>query len=491
MSYDLGKLALLAPAGTVLFCLVLWRPLVGFWLLGGSVSLDYLLAVAGYSTLGALSVGRLSILCLLGAAIVRRFARPVRVPPAVGWLFFWTAVWAVVFCCSAVLAFQPSLTYNLVITGVFTATLPFIMHTLVRTPVQLRRLLWAIALGISLSGLIGVLHFTGALPSVSLEEAADLGDVRGKALAISGRGGEDALQRFSGPMRNPNGFAITLLGAMPLLCFFLISRISLWQRLTAGVALAACGFSLMLTASRTGILAFALFLAVAAALVVRATGRRRWVILGAGGLLAVAFVGAVMMTGGLLQRLGNALPGSEDNSVSARYSVFLGGVHAVLAHPLLGLGPNNTRVANFNGWGLPAHDAMAGVAGELGLLGVAAMLGMVWQTFALLIHTVKQRAPEEIALTNLGRLLQAWLILILIQGFGNNIYGDRAFWLVLGLAAVYYQVRLDSSRAAAGAKRLPLRRAPSRSDLRVGSSHATARPRPSVGAGVALRPPGG
>ena len=173
---------------------------------------------------------------------------------------------------------------------------------------------------------------------------------------------------------NPNGLGFVIIMTLPLLHLLIkpdtVARRFLW----GGVASAMC-YALVLSASRSGFLAF-VFLCLF--VIWRSKYRAA--------LLAAALVGAViaftLMTG--LQRgrylsiVSHDAPGAA--TAEARITGVIGDFEVSLRRPLFGHGLGTSREANahFRGEDLPSHNLYTEAAEELGYIGLALLLSLIW-----------------------------------------------------------------------------------------------------------------
>ena len=323
-----------------------------------------------------------------------------------------------------------------------TALVPFIIWTHVRTPAHFRQLLWAIGLGTALSAAIGLLQFAGKVPVVTQQDVEETEDTRGRVIETE-EDGNITGRRFAGVCRNPNSYAMLLMGGIPTLFYLAMTR--RWP-VVAAPALLACIAALWLTMSRTVIFSFMLFLPLVIYWLWKAgllTGRRCIV----GGLVAVAAYSTFSIAGGSLPNRLLAIAGSRrDASTEARFQVLGGGLRAFIENPITGVGLDDMSKSGYNPSGNAAHDALSSILGELGGLGTVAVLGLIWQTFVLL-RAVEWKARENPKLLELIIFLKAGLVAKFFEGFGHSVYDDRYFLIYLGLFAALYQIVVATTSA--------------------------------------------
>ena len=190
-------------------------------------------------------------------------------------------------------------------------------------------------------------------------------------------GNWESMDRLAGSpydIINPNGLGFVIIMTLPLLHFLVKPDTTVRRILWGGVACAMC-YALVLSASRSGFLAL-LFLSLF--VIWRSKYRTP--------LLAAAAVGTViaftLMTD--LQRerylsiVSHTAPGAA--TAQARISGVIGDFEVSLRRPLFGHGLGSSREANvhFRGEDLPSHDLYTEAAEELGYIGLALLLSLIW-----------------------------------------------------------------------------------------------------------------
>ena len=173
---------------------------------------------------------------------------------------------------------------------------------------------------------------------------------------------------------NPNGLGFVIIMTLPLLHFLVKPDTTLRRLLWGGVACAMC-YALVLSASRSGFLAF-VFLCLF--VIWRSKYRAP--------LLAAAVVGGViaftLMTGLQRERYVSIFSHHAKGSATAeeRINGVIGDFQVSLRRPLFGHGLGTSRVANanFRGEDLPSHDLYTEAAEELGYIGLALLLSLIW-----------------------------------------------------------------------------------------------------------------
>jgi hypothetical protein len=431
-----GKLALMFSAGGILAGLSWWRPMIGLSAYLASVGLDYLLAVIGFNTSGLFSIGQGMLVILVMISAVRWITNRTAVPVGTRKLFWRISLLLGAIWASAICGVWPEHSFFKALVLSATATLPLVLFILIDSTARLELLIWAVGLGVALSGAVGCLQYAGVLQTIGSEERATADDARGAATVYRANGGGVVQgKRYAGPTNNPNGFGVVLMGGIPPLFYLMSSQRAWLKRILALSALCVCGFALLLTMSRTHILGFFIFL-----ILVTLLDRQRnvvamlcgWCLLLMGGAV---FIFALFQIEGVGDRLLAGLNGG-DNSSDTRQAVMLGGLKAWAANPLLGIGLNNTEVAGFNPTGNASHDIVSTLLGELGGVGTLAFIVVIAQAFRLLSPV---RIASELGLDSLERVsafTKAALFACLLIGLGDPVLDGRALWIWIGIGTV-------------------------------------------------------
>src|SRR6266404_3051008 len=173
---------------------------------------------------------------------------------------------------------------------------------------------------------------------------------------------------------NPNGLGFVIIMTLPLLHFLIKPDTTARRILWGGVACAMC-YALVLSASRSGFLAF-----VFLCLFVIWRSKYRAPLLGAaviGGIIA-----STLMTG--LQRerylsiVSHDAPGAA--TAEGRITGIIEDFEVSMRRPLFGHGLGTSREANahFRGVDIPSHNMYTEAAEELGYIGLALLLSLIW-----------------------------------------------------------------------------------------------------------------
>ncbi len=173
---------------------------------------------------------------------------------------------------------------------------------------------------------------------------------------------------------NGNGLAFVIVTTIPLLQFIVRPNTALRFALWSAVAVAMC-YALVLSASRSGFLAL-VFLCLF--VIWRSRHRVAW--------LLVAVVGAVLAVASMsdlhrdryLSIVSHQTKSSE--TAEGRINGVIADFEVSLRRPLFGHGLGTSREANwhFRGTAVPSHDLYTEAAEELGYVGLALFLALLW-----------------------------------------------------------------------------------------------------------------
>jgi putative inorganic carbon (HCO3(-)) transporter len=173
---------------------------------------------------------------------------------------------------------------------------------------------------------------------------------------------------------NPNGLGFVIIMTLPLL-HFLIRPDTTARRLLWAVAACAMCYALVLSASRSGFLAF-----VFLCLFVIWRSKYRAPLLAAGVIGAI--IAFMLMTDLQRERYVSIFSHHAKGSQTAeeRISGVIGDFEVSLRRPLFGHGLGTSREANahFRGADMPSHDLYTEAAEELGYIGLALLLSLLW-----------------------------------------------------------------------------------------------------------------
>jgi len=249
-------------------------------------------------------------------------------------------------------------------------------------------------------------------------------------------GNWEYMDRLSGSpydIINPNGLGFVIIMTLPLLHFLIKPDTTMRRFLWGGVACAMC-YALVLSASRSGFLAF-----VFLCLFVIWRSKYRAPLLGAaviGGIIA-----STLMTG--LQRerylsiVSHDAPGAA--TAEGRITGIIEDFEVSMRRPLFGHGLGTSREANahFRGVDIPSHNMYTEAAEELGYIGLALLLSLIW-SFLRACQKARQMVNAASAtderLRFLHRVADSLLVVVAVDLFFSFAsFGlSEPYWYFIG-----------------------------------------------------------
>ncbi|HKC74484.1 MAG TPA: O-antigen ligase family protein [Chloroflexota bacterium] len=272
--------------------------------------------------------------------------------------------------------------------------------------------------------------------------------------------------RASGTFEQPNPFAGYLNLTLPLLFAGVVTGVPLIGRLR-GTALVLLSAAVLLSVSRAALLA-----SLAAAMVIVAVHLRRARALVAVGVLTLfaLTVGTVfgLVPASLIDTIATALglnnvdvknPTPLTWPVAERLAHILAGLHMFQKHPWLGVGIGNYPVVYpayqiapvwKNALG-HAHNYYINVAGEAGVVGLAAFLILLVSAFAIVVYLYRRAADPLARTLALGTL--GVLVTVAVHSFFDDIFVhamEAQLALVVGIATVACRLSVEKPSAISG-----------------------------------------
>jgi len=335
----------------------------------------------------------------------------------------------------------------------------------IRTPTQLRAVIWTVVLAGALMGLVSVWqelthsyhHTLGGLAQV---------DSTGFNIG-TGVSGKDVRPRLAGPIGEKNRYAQVLLVLLPLALSRIRAEPDRKLRLLAAGCAGLILSGVVLSFSRGAAVAALILVLVSAAL--RLISLRQLVAILVVVATLVALVAPDYVT--RLQSLGNAdaalSPQSSgvDQAIQGRATENIAALAVFRDHPVLGVGPGqffsrysaqygNALDLRFLEQNRRAHNLYLEIAADTGLLGLGAFLTIVLVTLVSLRRLTVRARVRRPDLASLGNALLASVIAYLASGLFLQLAYQRYFWFLIALAnsAVWLL-----GREAACDQRTPLR----------------------------------
>lgn len=231
--------------------------------------------------------------------------------------------------------------------------------------------------------------------------------------------------RLKGPIggiyENSNDLAVAVVLALPFCFAFLLRARGPFRKVALGMVMVVMTFTVFLTASRQGLLAFIVSMGVCL-WEFAVKGGRRYLLVTAG----IVALGAVVLAGGKMrQRFGSTFD-PEENQMSAygstemRWEMLRKGLMLTLEHPLFGIGPGNFK--GTSGVWSEAHNSYLEMSSEGGLPAFILYLMILWRAFA------NVRATKRLVRGQVEELLFAGALHASLAGFVvGSFFGSVAF----------------------------------------------------------------
>jgi putative inorganic carbon (hco3(-)) transporter len=294
--------------------------------------------------------------------------------------------------------------------------------------------------------------------------------------------------RLAGPIGDPNYFAQILLALVPLGLLRFFGERTMFLRLLAAGATGLIAFALTLTFSRGAGIAFLVVIVLMT--VFRYVSVAQLIVVVLGLVLLLNFVPAYKERVATLGNIaGGASGGSDgaDQSVRSRSTEMKAAAYVFIDHPLLGVGPGSFPLyyqEYARRVGLDVHEAagsgarrgeearreshsmLLSIAADLGLLGLASFLAIVYLTFRRLNRSRKRWLRSHPEAANLAASFMLALAAYLTSGLFLTLAFERYFWLLVALAGSAAALDLRGEEAVEPARERepvrPVRRAPVR-----------------------------
>lgn len=261
--------------------------------------------------------------------------------------------------------------------------------------------------------------------------------------------------RVGALMGHPNLFAAYLAMLLPIFIGLVYTSYRTSTKLLLVLVSAGGVLALVLTLSRAGWADFALAMAfLTLTLFAHPALRNRYVRL-KGTMLAAMFLGLLLASGQIIQRI----TGSDSGALDFRQEWVEIAWHMVGDKPVLGFGLNTFayHLVGYTQYGVgdmikrfgqvwPAvHNIYLLVWAEQGSIGMLLFIGLHVHVFWLGIQSTRQVLSEKVFMINIGAL--CGLVAVMLDGFASFFIrvpaSGRIFWIVIGLvvAAHYWNQR--------------------------------------------------
>ncbi len=224
---------------------------------------------------------------------------------------------------------------------------------------------------------------------------------------------------LNGMYQNPNDFAFAIALGLPFALAFLVAGRGIWRKLFWLSVMAMMVYAVLLTASRSGLLATVMAAGVAV-WEFGIKGRRRYLPV----LASMVMIAAVALEGGLLKERFLGTFNVADNvayswgSAEQRRQLLKRSLEVTAEHPLLGVGAGNFDVVS-GAWRV-THNAYTQMSSEAGIPALILFLMILWKAFSNL-RKVKELAPGHEELILFAGALRASLAGFLVGAFFESV----------------------------------------------------------------------
>jgi O-antigen ligase len=329
---------------------------------------------------------------------------------------------------SSILAEYPGRSIDHTITITLLVLMLFFIQDFISDKKTLNILLLTIALSVGITSLVGVMQYKLILAG---QEA--FGTVSG------------AEQRIAGFDRNANGYGALMMTGIPLLFYWLINARNVYIKL---ISLLFCGtalLSLCLTLSRTHIFGFVIFIVVYVLLnfVHKNFSLKSLLSL----MVVIVFIAAffqILLFDIIEERVIGYTFSGADTSSGKRFIMILKGLRLLRENPIFGVGFHNFEMSHVSDYPTllmaHGHDLISVLFASTGAVGIMIFITICYKTmrnFNLAIKHFAMVGKKE--LFNLGIILQAAFIALLMTFAANAIIHQRILWVYIALSVVLYR----------------------------------------------------
>lgn len=448
----------LAPLVAVAAVSVLIRPQLATWMFLGLLYLN--IPVIATKFYGAPYIVAASATALLLIPLVTNILR--REPLLVTRTLWWMLAFLVALLLSAVFAQDRSTSLQVVEVFLTEGLLLYLLITnVIRSPNALRQAMWVLIL----AGLV-----MGALSVVQEQTNTYTNTYGGLAQVNFGTSDPSALvenssvrPRLAGPIGEKNRYAQILLVLFPLALFRFWRERSPWLRALALIATFFIVAGMLLSFSRGGAVAL---LVIVGVLVAMRYVSLKGLMLSLGALvvavliIAPSYFARLESIGGVEGLLSNDSSAVPDGAIVGRTTAQLAAWSTFLAHPIVGAGPGNfftvysQTYANEVGLAYfdearRAHNLYLETAADDGLLGLAAMLGIMFSSVIGLWRARRYWLTRNREYADLATALLLAVGGYMISAVFLHLSYERYFYLLIALASAGILVLLPQQPPAA------------------------------------------
>jgi O-antigen ligase len=258
---------------------------------------------------------------------------------------------------------------------------------------------------------------------------------------------------LGGIFENPNDLAINIAVNFPLCVAFAILTRGMVKTATWTVGILAMFLGVVLTYSRSGLLAMGM--AVAACLWEFGIRGKRYHLIAVALLLSIVGVGVILATPHYVARVesifrGNIAGSADHGSWEARRELLVDSIEEAIHHPIFGIGAGNFGAATLT-WRV-THNTYTEFAAEGGFPALILFLAILYLAFRNLKRTRLlsiSRESEEIRVFTdaLWASLAAFVIGALFASFEYELFP----YFMVGYTSVLYRVCQEASNRGTGA----------------------------------------
>jgi len=249
------------------------------------------------------------------------------------------------------------------------------------------------------------------------------------------------LLRFIGNLSDPNDFAMTLCGALPLAVFFMKTESKLISKLFFGTCGLVFIFFIVITQSRGGILAAALI-----SIFMFPLFKRKLLIMAflTAVLIVILTLFPVQLIFYRIIHLYDILTGKSlfDPSFTQRIALYSAAFNVIFSHPVFGVGANNFIVhsVRFLSPSLYTHNMFTEVAADMGILGLLPFVIIVFSPFFWFPKIIRQLGIVHRRFVDFVSFLRVSLIGMIAASFFLSCQTKSYLWIMLAMVYAIIEI---------------------------------------------------
>ncbi|MBI5739848.1 MAG: O-antigen ligase family protein [Nitrospirae bacterium] len=247
------------------------------------------------------------------------------------------------------------------------------------------------------------------------------------------------VRRIGGFYSNPNSLGKTAMFGIPFILFISLNARSHLVKLLFSVLFIAAFYSIGLSVSRTWLIVFVIFAItyIALGLKHRIINVKKLLMMS---LLFILL--ALLLSNFLIDNI--EARASRDLTEDLRYFIFLKGIHALIEHPLVGIGFDNFKYFDTDDGkfglilgGLGGHDIVSKVFASIGLVGTIILLMIFFRVIANMNGAARSFSfNRDKYWFNFIIILQAGYIALLSSGLGTSVILKCHLWIYYSLSVL-------------------------------------------------------